>query len=78
MDNPTSTALGWNSAKAGQSIPMKFRLSGNQGPGVLNKAPRVTQDLVWKTQSTYTGKCYRFDMELKDGIHHEAYFKFTR
>ena len=33
---------------------------------------------VWKTQSTYAGSCYKFDMILNDGTHREAYFKFTK
>jgi hypothetical protein len=111
VDNPTSTSLNWNSAKAGQSIPMKFRLAGNQGLSVLDGAPRVTSvacpststpvdateeyavtannglvydatadqyNFVWKTQSTYANKCYKFDMVLADGTHHEAYFKFLK
>ena len=111
VDNPTSTSFNWNSAKAGQSIPMKFRLSGNQGLSVLDGAPKVTPvacpnasipldaieeyavtanngltydatadqyNYVWKTQSTYVNKCYKFDMLLKDGSHHEAYFKFLK
>ena len=111
VDNPTSTSFNWNSAKAGQSIPLKFRLSGNQGLSVLDGAPKVTPvacpnasipldaieeyavtanngltydatadqyNYVWKTQSTYVNKCYKFDMLLKDGSHHEAYFKFLK
>jgi hypothetical protein len=111
VDNPTSTSFNWNSAKAGQSIPMKFRLAGNQGLGVLNGAPKVSQvacpststpldaieeyavtanngltydatadqyNYVWKTQSTYANKCFKFDMVLIDGSHHEAYFKFLK
>ncbi|MBA3389344.1 MAG: PxKF domain-containing protein [Rubrobacter sp.] len=33
---------------------------------------------VWKTQSTYAGKCYRFDMKLTDGTTQSALFKFTK
>ena len=112
VDNPTTTSLGWNSAKAGQSIPMKFRLSGFQGYSVISGGnPKVTQvacpnsstpldlieeyattanngltydstadqyNYVWKTQSTYANKCFKVDMVLTDGTHHEAYFKFTK
>ena len=90
---------------------MKFSLAGNQGLGVLNGAPKVSQvtcpststplDAIeeyavtanngltydatadqynygWKTQSTYANKCFKFDMLLIDGTHHEAYFKFLK
>jgi VCBS repeat-containing protein len=111
VDNPTTASFNWNSAKAGQSIPMKFRLAGNQGLSVLNGAPKVTQiacpststaldaieeyavtanngltydatadqyNFVWKTQSTYANKCFKFDMVLIDGTSHVAYFKFLK
>jgi hypothetical protein len=105
-----------NTVKAGQSIPMKFSLSGNQGLSILQPAttaapnPKITAitcpggstpmdaieqtttanngltydatadqyNYVWKTQSTYAGKCYRFDMTLKDGTTHSALFKFSK
>ena len=102
----------FNSAKAGQSIPMKFSLSGNQGLGIIAAGyPKVTPvtcpgaaatvdaieeyavttnngltydasidqyNYVWKTQSTYAGKCYQFNMVLTDGTSHTALFKFTK
>jgi hypothetical protein len=101
----------FNAVKAGQSIPMKFSLSGNQGLGVIAASfPKVTAvtcpsatavvdqieetttanngltydssidqyNYVWKTQSTYAGKCYRLDMKLIDGTTHTALFKFTK
>jgi hypothetical protein len=35
---------GWNSAKAGQSIPVKFNLGGNQGTSILLAGnPKITQ-----------------------------------
>jgi hypothetical protein len=36
--------LGWNSAKAGQAIPVKFNLGGNQGTDIFaaNNAPKIT------------------------------------
>jgi hypothetical protein len=33
---------------------------------------------VWKTPSTYAGKCYQFNMVLTDGTSHTALFKFTK
>ena len=113
VDNPgTGATPVFNSAKAGQSIPMKFSLSGNQGLGVIAAGyPKVTSvncvssatvdpleayaastangglnydssidqyNYVWKTQSTYAGKCYKFDMQLIDGTSHVAYFKFIK
>jgi hypothetical protein len=33
---------------------------------------------VWKTQSTYAGKCYRFDLQLIDGTTQSALFNFTK
>jgi hypothetical protein len=102
----------FNSAKAGQSIPMKFSLSGNQGLGIIAAGyPKVTPvtcpgaaatvdaieeyavttnngltydasidqyNYVWKTQSTYAGKCFQFNMVLTDGTSHTALFKFTK
>jgi hypothetical protein len=105
-----------NTVKAGQSIPMKFSLSGNQGLSILQPSttllpnPKVTAitcpggstpmdaieqtttanngltydatadqyNYVWKTQSTYVNKCYRFDMTLIDGTTHSALFKFSK
>jgi hypothetical protein len=41
VNNPTDPAP-WNSAKAGQTIPVKFNLGGNQGAGILLTGyPRV-------------------------------------
>ncbi len=102
----------FNVAKAGQSIPMKFSLSGNQGLGIIAAGyPKVTPvtcpgtsatvdaieeyaattnngltydasidqyNYVWKTPSTYAGKCYQFNMVLTDGTSHTALFKFTK
>lgn len=101
----------FNSVKAGQSVPMKFSLSGNQGLSIIetgspkvaavtcpNSATMVDQieetttansgltydatadqyNYVWKTQSTYAGKCFRFDMKLIDGTTQSALFKFTK
>jgi hypothetical protein len=105
-----------NTVKAGQSIPMKFSLSGNQGLSILQPAtpaapnPKVTPiacpsssvatdeieqtttsnngltydatadqyNYVWKTQSSYATKCYRFDMTLIDGTTHSALFQFRK
>lgn len=33
---------------------------------------------VWKTQSTFAGKCYKIDVKLNDGTSHEALFKFNK
>jgi hypothetical protein len=101
----------FNSVKAGQSVPMKFSLSGNQGLSIIetgfpkvaavacpNSATMVDQieetttansgltydatadqyNYVWKTQSAYAGKCFRFDMKLIDGTTQSALFKFTK
>jgi hypothetical protein len=101
----------FNAVKAGQSVPMKFSLSGNQGLGIIAAGyPKVTAvacpggsglvdaieetttanngltydatadqyNYVWKTQSTFAGKCYRFDMKLIDGTTQSALFKFTK
>lgn len=40
-----------------------------------------TYTYVWKTAKAWSSsasKCRLFDLELKDGTHHFAYFKFTR
>jgi hypothetical protein len=114
VDNPgTGTIPVFNSAKAGQSIPIKFSLSGNQGLGIIAAGyPKATAtacpsssatvdsleeyatttanngltydatadqyNYVWKTQSTYANKCFKFNMVLIDGTSHVAYFKFTK
>ena len=114
VDNPgTGATPVYNSAKAGQSIPVKFSLSGNQGLNIISGGnPKVTQvtcpnsttavvdpieeytttanngltydatadqyNYVWKTQSTYANKCFKFDMVLTDGTSHVAYFKFLK
>jgi hypothetical protein len=112
VDNPTSTSFNWNSAKAGQSIPVKFGLGGNQGLNIIAAGyPKVTSvncvssatvnpieqyaastaeggltydasadqyNYIWKTQSTYVNKCFKFDLQLTDGTSHVAYFKFLK
>jgi trimeric autotransporter adhesin len=113
VDNPgTSATPVFNSAKAGQSIPVKFSLFGNQGLDIIAGGnPKVTSvncvtsatvdpieeyatstanggltydatanqyNYVWKTQSTYANKCFKFDLVLKDGTSHVAFFKFLK
>jgi len=112
VDNPgTGTTPVFNNAKAGQSIPAKFSLHGNQGLNIIaanypkvttvacsSAAPMdaieeyatttnqglvydATADLynyVWKTQSSYANSCRMFDLQLNDGTHHVAYFRFTK
>ena len=97
VDNPgTGATPVFNSAKAGQSIPVKFGLGGNQGLNIIAAGyPKVTSvncvssatvdpieeyvastaiggltydaianqySYVWKTQSTYVNKCFKFDL----------------
>ena len=104
---------GWNSAKAGSAIPVKFNLGGNQGLDILKvNFPKITQlacpggvtpdpieeyvtvtaggsaltydsiaqqyVYVWKTQKTYAGKCYTFDLGLKDGTSQTFNVQFTK
>jgi hypothetical protein len=38
---PVDNIPAWNSAKAGQSIPLKFSLEGDQGLGILAGAPKL-------------------------------------
>ena len=113
VDNPGTGATPiFNSAKAGQAIPIKFSLSGNQGLDIIAAGyPKVTSvncvssatvdpleeyatvtangglnydaggnqyNYVWKTQSAYANKCFKFDLTLKDGTSHVAYFKFLK
>ncbi len=113
VDNPgTGSTSVFNSAKAGQSIPVKFGLGGNQGLNIMAAGyPKVTSvncvssatvdpieeyaastanggltydvtadqyNYVWKTQSTYANKCFKFDLTLKDGTSRVAYFKFLK
>jgi hypothetical protein len=113
VDNPgTGSTPIFNSAKAGQSIPVKFGLGGNQGLNIIAAGyPKVTSvncvssatvvpieeyatstaegglnydatanqyNYVWKTQSTYVNKCFKFDLQLTDGTSHVAYFKFLK
>jgi hypothetical protein len=46
--------------------------------GLTYDATADQYNYVWKTQSTYANKCFKFDMVLIDGSHHEAYFKFLK
>ena len=47
--------------------------------GGLNYDATANQyNYVWKTQSTYANKCFKFDLVLKDGTSHLAYFKFLK
>ncbi len=46
--------------------------------GLTYDATADQYNYVWKTQSTYAGKCYKFDMVLTDGTSHTALFKFTK
>ncbi|CAA9432864.1 MAG: hypothetical protein AVDCRST_MAG03-3368 [uncultured Rubrobacteraceae bacterium] len=46
--------------------------------GLTYDATADQYNYVWKTPSTYSGKCFKFDMVLKDGTSHTALFKFTR
>jgi len=112
VDNPgTGTTPVFNTAKSGQSVPMKFSLQGNQGLNIIAaNYPKVTTvvcnssaptdaleeyatttnqglvydatadqyNFVWKTQSSYANSCKMFDLQLNDGTHHVAYFKFTK
>jgi hypothetical protein len=117
VDNPTIVAgqitnFGWNKAKAGSAIPVKFDLGGNQGLDIFAAGyPKVTSvvcntaatngDLVeetvtantsglkydplagqyvyvWKTATTFAGKCFRLDVKLVDDTTHSAYFNFTK
>lgn len=46
--------------------------------GLVYDATANQYNYVWKTQSTYAGKCYKFDLALNDGTHHVAYFQFVK
>jgi hypothetical protein len=106
------TNFGWNKAKAGSSIPVKFNLGGDQGLNIFAAGfPKVSQVAcnaaaasgdeveetvtantsglkydpvagqyvyVWKTTTTYAGKCWRLDVKLIDDTTHSAYFNFTK
>lgn len=112
IDNtPAGGDVVFNKAKAGQSIPAKFSLGGNQGLNIIEAGyPKVTQvactttaedlievyaaatannglvydavanqyNYVWKTQAAWANSCRKFDLQLVDGTHHVAYFKFTK
>ena len=50
--------------------------SGNSG---LQYDPLTDQYIyVWKTDRNWAGKCAEFELTLKDGTSHEAWFRFTR
>ena len=100
----------WNSAKAGQAIPVKFNLGGDQGLDIFRSGyPKITARAcpgssalvdpieeyvtvtaggssltygmqqyvyVWKTQKTYAGKCFVFELGLKDGTSHTFNVQF--
>jgi hypothetical protein len=66
---PAATAPGWNKAKAGSSIPVKFSLAGNQGLNIFEAGyPKVTKitcpsgtlvaDAVEETVTTTSGLKY--------------------
>lgn len=98
---PVDTLV-WNNAKAGQAIPVKFSLGGDQGFDIFRDGfPKAIQtacpgagapvdaietyaataggsaltydtlsgqyNYVWKTDKAWVGKCFRFDLGLKDG-----------
>jgi hypothetical protein len=104
---------GWNSAKAGQSIPVKFSLGGDQGLQVLKNgypsrasatcpsastpvdpveeyvtgtannglvydATANQYNYVWKTDKAWAGKCFTFELGLKDGSSHTFKVQFTK
>jgi hypothetical protein len=46
--------------------------------GLTYDATADQYNYVWKTPTTYAGKCYKLDMVLTDGTSHVAYFKFTK
>jgi hypothetical protein len=109
---PVENLPTWNTAKAGQSIPVKFALGGNQGLNILKATyPKVTQitcpsasvltdaietyattanngliydasanqyNYVWKTDKTWAGKCFSFDLGLIDGTSHTFQVQFTK
>lgn len=106
-------SVGWNSAKAGSSIPVKFDLGGNQGPDIFSTGYPVARQTacpgssvlvdpieeyagtagssaltydtaahryvyVWKTQKTYAGRCFAFDLGLVDGSSHTFRVQFPK
>ena len=110
---PVDNLPTWNSAKAGQAIPVKFSLGGNQGLSILKAGfPKATviacptgnatvdplesyatgtanngliydaasgqYNYVWKTEKAWAGKCFLFDLGLKDGTSHTFKVQFTK
>jgi len=109
---PVDTLV-WNTAKAGQAIPVKFSLGGNQGLSLFRAGfPKATQigcpsdgtptdaietyadtaggstltynsltgqyTRVWKTEKAWAGKCFRFDLGLKDMSSRTFQIQFTK
>jgi hypothetical protein len=110
---PVDNLPSWNSAKAGQSIPVKFNLGGNQGLDIFKTGyPKVTQVqcpngstvldaietytstaggstltydttamqyiYVWKTDKAWAGKCFSFQLGLKDGTNRTFQVSFVK
>jgi hypothetical protein len=105
--------LVWNRAKAGQAIPVKFSLAGDQGLDLFTPGfPKAVQaacpgagtpidpietyaiaaggsalsydalsdeySYVWKTERSWGGKCFRFELGLHDGSNHTFETQFTK
>jgi len=45
---------------------------GASNSGLHYDAAADQYNYVWKTQKTYAGKCYKLDVMLIDGTHHEV------
>jgi len=52
--------------------------SASSNSGLTYDATADQYNYVWKTASTYAGKCYMIDIKLNDGTSHQAYFNFTK
>jgi hypothetical protein len=66
-----------NLIHAGQAVPLKFSLGGNQGLDILNTGTTnpAIQPYNWKTSRSLTD-CQRLSLTLDDGTVHQLNFQF--
>jgi hypothetical protein len=58
--------------------PLETYASSTANQGLVYDATANQYNYVWKTVSSYANSCRMFDLQLNDGAHLIAYFKFTK
>ena len=59
-------------------VPIEEYAASTANGGLTYEATADQYNYIWRTQSTYANKCYKFDLQLTDGTSHVAYFKFLK